>query len=201
MHVFSFSSFGTNPRYRKNIEANFESIKKIPNACMLLYTNTNDLESNVPLEIKVVTVKTDDVNESYFWRFINVIPGSVYFHCRDIDSVISDREIELLSTLDKDYYCIRDHEWHASAPYPIQGGMWGAKFDSTRTYQWNKLVSWWIENKKPFEYYSDMWFLTRYLYPFIQRDGIEFDGCGSRWGGTPITIKRKHEEDYIGKVV
>ena len=67
-------------------------------------------------------------------------------------------------------------------------------------HQWNNLVKWWIKNKRPFDYYSDMWFLTRYMYPRIQRQGIQFDGCGSRWSGVPINYPRLNEEDYIGRV-
>ncbi len=205
MDIFSFSSFGNDEKYYKNLRANLDIIKSL-NARMVVYVDSENKFSKLQDDDNLSIIRipnSNDLKESYFYRFI--IPHTRilcdYFHCRDIDSIISEREIKLLSDIDRtNFYCIRDHKHHADAPYPIQGGMWGMRANLSMKHQWNNLVKWWIKNKSPFDYYSDMWFLTRYIYPHIQREGIQFDGCGSRWGGVPVNYPRQNDEDYIGKV-
>lgn len=196
MHTFSFSLYGNNSRYTSGIERNEQFLKNSGiDYQVVLHT---DVQRTVPARWQLVHHKVKHPLDCHFWRFTSV---GLYpkVHVRDIDSTISDRE---LPELDRSpIYCMRDHYWHSpagGAPFPVQGGMWGATAESL-PYNFPKLVNWWIANKSPFERYSDMWFLNRYVYPYIRRFGLEIDGIGSAWGGVPFLTPRVGD-NYVGAV-
>lgn len=192
-HTFSFSLQGTDKRYTSGIERNNTALLASGlDFNVVLHT---DRQQPVPAKWQTVLHPTGQSLECHFWRFESV---GIYskVHVRDIDSTISAREIAELER--SDIYCMRDCKYHAEAPYPVQGGMWGAT-DISFPYNFPKLVDWWVRNKAPFERYSDMWFLNRYVYPYIRRFGLEIDGAGSRWGGVPFSTPRIGTA-YVGDV-
>lgn len=195
-HTFSFSLFGDDTRYTHGIERNAEYLQKCGiDYEVILHT---DKPRKVPDRWVTVLHVPKDPLDCHFWRFTTVGTRPMV-HVRDIDSTISDRELPELTR--SPIYCMRDHHYHSpagGAPYPVQGGMWGCSSNmSPRNFSY--LVKWWMENKRPFQRYSDMWFLNRYIYPYIRRFGIEIDGCGSSWGGVPFSTNRQNDY-YVGKV-
>jgi hypothetical protein len=194
MHTFSFSLYGADPRYTSGIERNQQFLKNSGiDYQVILHT---DQATAIPHNWSIVLHKVKHPLDCHFWRFLSVGQHE-RVHVRDIDSTISDRELPELSRAD--IYCMRDHYWHApvgGAPSPVQGGMWGAT-GGILPFNFPKLVQWWIDNKSPFERYSDMWFLNRYVYPYIRRFGLEIDGVGSAWGGVPFLTSRVGNS-YVG---
>ena len=200
--IFSFSLTGNKPRYTRGINLNCKALEHLlPNKHQVFLHIDDTVSVEIPNNWHVVRHATNKTNECMFWRFETVdcavVDSNKIVHVRDIDSVITQREIELLKSLDKKVYCIRDHQWHIDMPYPVLGGLWGAA-PSALDPHFADLVRWWIVNKAPFEYLADMWFLNRYVYPHIITRGIEIESLPSRRWGT--LIRPAYDSDYMGRV-
>jgi hypothetical protein len=203
--AFSFSLQGLAPNYYDGIRKNAEAIAtRFTNATMLLYTCENIKDIAIPnLTFKVIKRNYSDDLSCHFWRF-EAVTLSEYSHVcvRDIDSTVSDREVAAIhywikST--KTYHCMRDHECHSyngGCPHPILGGMWGAV--PTKVYpQFKSLLKYWLDKKRPFKRYADMWFLNRYIYPYVLQDGIQHDSQDTHWGGIKFPTHRIGTE-FVG---
>lgn len=200
--IFSFSLSGNKPRYTDGVKLNYDALQRfLPNQHQVFLHIDDTAKVQIPNEWNVVRHNRNQSNECMFWRFetidANIIGSNEVVHVRDIDSVVTLREIDLLESLAKKAYCIRDHQWHADMPYPVLGGLWGAS-PSALFPHFSELVRWWIEKKAPFEYLSDMWFLNRYVYPHIVTRGIEIESLASRRWGT--LIDQAKDADYMGRV-
>lgn len=112
-----------------------------------------------------------------FWRFTStVLPEYEAVLVRDIDSVPTRREANAVAEwLASPYklHTMHDHPCHEGAR--VMGGMWGAK-PGAFPYDFDYLVRWWVQHKGPFEKGADQWFLSRYVYPYAERDGL------NHWG-------------------
>lgn len=206
--LFSFSLQGKDPRYTKGVEENLKSIRKLfGNAHMVVYSpdDPSDYVFGDKTGLHWEKVEPRDDNSCHFWRFKAISNVEYDYVCvRDIDSLVSLREhaavMHWIET-GKSFHCMRDHYWHTEAggaPFPIQGGMWGAK-PSSAPKNWSILVDYWLTNKAPFGRYSDMWFLNRFIYPLLLTDGIQHDGCGSHWTGLSFPTRREGN-DFVGQV-
>lgn len=204
MDYYSFVVYGTQQKYRNGLHANIDVLRGLENKYIVVYydsynTYIKDTYSDVP-NLKSFDIGNDG---NMFWRFmLRDLPMSKgdTFHSRDADSCITVRELKLIEQFknsNRQVYCIRDHYHHNDAPYPIQGGLWGCKKDVYIKAKLSSLVPWWINNKQPFDYFSDMWFLNRYVYPFVKRFGVQYESTQSRWFGELIT-KDPHG-DYMGR--
>lgn len=203
MIAFAFSLQGQEPRYFNGLYKNAEAIKRLwPDATMLIYTT-----ENIPdLGIKTRVFREAPCKDTtcHFWRF-KAITLKEYDHVcvRDIDSTIGEREtlaVKLWIESGKTYHCMRDHPCHSysgGCPHPILGGMWGA-VPARSPDNFLRLVNYWIVTKRPFVRFSDMWFLQRYIYPYLLQDGIQFDSQDCHWGGVPFPGERT-EQNYVGK--
>lgn len=201
--LFSFSLQGQEPKYVKGVQANLDAITNYFGNTAVMRVYGDYLP---PLDTKdrcmIDWIRRDPKKDlsCHFWRFLAAVDARFDYVCiRDIDSVVSIREYNAL--LDwfksgKHYHCMRDHHWHAQAPNPVQGGLWGL-IPKYAPPNFETLLDWWLRYKGPFKRYSDMWFLNRYIYPHILHNGIQHDGCGSRWGGIPFPTTRLYDE-YVG---
>lgn len=201
--AFAFSLQGTDPKYTRGVERNLTALQRYfgSDAMMLLYGDVNPGE-HTNLEWMPREAKGD--TSCHFWRFAAVCDTRFDRVCvRDIDSVVSEREVAAVLEWESSglgFHCMRDHYWHTTgggAPFPVQGGMWGA-MPARVPKNFGNLLAWWVKNKGPFQRYSDMWFLNRYIYPHLLVDGMQHDGCDSHWGGRNFPTPRVGSE-YVGE--
>lgn len=195
LEVFSFSLTGNDPRYLSGVLPNAQSIYRYnQDAEFHLHIDDtvdflsfeNDLRSTV--KTKIIHWTRNESLECHFWRFASVdLDNPALVHVRDIDSLFCERDSFLCQYIKNSgikAYAIRDHYWHdpARIPFPVLGGMWGIH-SKVLPYNFSNLVHWWVQNKKPFERFADMWFLQRYVYPYILRQGKVFSSIdvGSKW--------------------
>lgn len=199
-HTFSFSFQGLDDRCTSGIERNETFLKE--SGLDYEVVLHSDRPWILPNKWTNVIHPTGSSLECDFWRFetVGTLP---LVHVRDIDSTISSRELPELDRAA--IYCIRDRHYQLSGgempwPCPVQGGMWGATKEAT-PHNFSRLVKWWVAHKAPFERYSDMWFLNRYIYPYIRKFGLEIDGTGYTWGrgGVPFLAPRVGIS-YVGEV-
>lgn len=204
MDYFSFVIYGTQQKYRNGLHANIDFLRGIENVIIVVYYD--DYNKYIPdtySDVKNLVYHPIGTCGNMFWRFMlkdTILKEHDSFHSRDADSCVTERELQLLDNFrSSNYsaYCIRDCNFHNEAPYPIQGGMWGCKPDTYNRAKLNLLVPWWIEHKQPFDYFSDMWFLNRYIYPFVKRFGVQYESSQSRWYGE--LIPKDPNGDYIGR--
>lgn len=116
-----------------------------------------------------------------FWRFATV--GSSDYDAvlvRDADSICGAREgAAVADWLESGlgFHTMHDHIAHTAR---VMGGMWGARRDAF-PYDFQHLVRWWIKHKGPFDYDADQWFLSRYVWPYAERNGIHHCDGNSRF--------------------
>lgn len=169
--------------YLEGFKRNVEEIPKAyPGADIVLHH-----DSTVPSEVVALANKTRrwekrDDTTCMFWRFTTV--GDQEYDAvliRDADSVPTFREANAVREwLDSGlpFHTMHDHPAHAD--YRVMGGMWGARRNAF-PYDFKHLVEWWITYKTPFQYNSDQWFLTRFLYPYTERQGMNHSGIQTKF--------------------
>lgn len=201
--AFSYSLSGNNPRYTSGVSENLKRITAYnPNAFCILH-----IDSTVKVDTSgwnVITHPKSKSLESHFWRFETA--GYDTFdivHVRDIDSLFNSRDVAICSHIKESgiqAYGLRDSEWHtpSNSPHPLFGGMWGIQ-PKLLPQDFTNLVQWWVKNKGPFERWADMWFLQRYVYPYVLRYGKVFSSVdvGSRWPSLPFP-KSVPKGEHIG---
>ena len=106
-----------------------------------------------------------------FWRFASIDNLDTVL-VRDCDSPIIDREIAAVNhwlACDKLLHTMHDHPAHAAKT--VLAGLWGAK-PGGLPLNFAYLVRWWLTHRAPFTYGTDEWFLHRYVYPYVIRNGL-----------------------------
>lgn len=118
---------------------------------------------------------------------------------RDTDSIISDREVELINTWlnsSYDFHIIRDHPLHNM---PIMGGLFGIKkslYGLFRRKYFNH-----FQNYERLDYNGDQLFLAHCLYLNIIDSALIHTSCYAFYGETFVKIsKSSNYKNFIGSV-
>lgn len=185
----SFSLFGESDHYLKGLIINSKLSKEIyPNSTLIVHTDKPEVvRSAIPDAEIVEYIEQGDLTGA-FWRFLSYNDprfDAVLF--RDADSVVNVREAAAVSEWLESglpIHAMLDHEAHTHGDWPVMAGMWGVRKGGL-PFDFNYLVRWWLDNKKPFRYTSDQWFLRRYVWPLIASgDGLlHTRDLSVRWGG------------------
>lgn len=185
----SFSLFGQSPHFLDGLCRNYKVRDKIyPDCKMIVHTDQPEtVKASLP-DADVVSYPVSEDLSGCFWRFLSYNDDrfdAVIF--RDADSVINVREAAAVNDwLSKGLplYASLDHHQHFSGEWPVMAGMWGARKGGI-PFDFNHLVRWWVNNKGPFKYTSDQWFLRRYVWPLIASgDGVVYNKKPqTRWRG------------------
>ena len=131
----SFSLFGTDLKYYVGAEKNVMlNNQLLPDWETVIYYHPNNFKNEYLKKLKnlgaiMVDVSTITIGGRpsedfpFFWRFLSFLNDGMTLS-RDLDSRLSDREVEYIRQWEKsreDYFIIRDHPWHS--PYP--SGLFG----------------------------------------------------------------------------
>jgi hypothetical protein len=212
MNVFTFSVYGSDPKYCQGVVENLEEIqKRFPDFKVYLYVST-DVPYTYIAEYKkfpcaVIETIPYSGHVMLFWRYFAIDLDSVAaMFPRDADSRINDRDEwcvrQFLQSSDKHLHMIRDHFWHKTL---ITGGMWGIKKTLGLPHKMMKLFEDWHAKVggRPLAYGDDQTFLSEFLYPSIPEKVklIHSNIIGhERETVTPIPDHLFSDTDFIGNV-
>lgn len=128
----SYSLFGDSKKYINGIKRNADLIDKYyPDWEMIIYVNKEGLENFLSLDYKeqfnIIIASTGNTNAvGTMWRFfVHDLADCERFIIRDLDSRISQREVDAVNAWIESghkLHIMRDHPHHG---HVIMGGMWG----------------------------------------------------------------------------
>jgi len=205
--TFSFSLYGDNRKYSDPLFTNIEVIKSNFNIFEIYIYFDNSVPSSVVNELKkrganLLQMKANynTAAEKMSWRY-NPILNNINDCCiiRDADSIITDREIELIKewlNTSYNFHIIRDHPLHNM---PIMGGLFAVKkglFDNFKKIydtKFTKYIS--------LDYNGDQLFLAHEIYPLVVNESLIQTSCFSFMFEKVLFIKKaKNPANYIGSV-
>lgn len=180
--VFSFSLWGTNPKYTEGMIQNARQIEQqFPTARVWVY-----MAEDVPTGIKarltecsnvaIVPIKRQEGALSMFDRFTAIDDSDCdIMFVRDADSRVHDRDAACVYDFlasDKALHVIRDHYHHKSR---IMGGMWGFRKQKDMPSLKSLIEKWRATNPYRIDYYCDQHFLNEVVYPMHNKNMMVHD--------------------------
>jgi hypothetical protein len=176
MILASFSLYGNVPKYLVGAVRNAERINDFGSEWQSVFY----LGAEIPIEVETelqthgaMIRKWDSTwhKNGMFWRFKAVEEFDYDFVIfRDVDSRISERELEALNqwfVSGKQLHIMRDHPHHNAL---ILGGMWGLASNSMQTY-----IDWGSVTKYGTQHGQDQIFLEREVYPNLKKSAHKND--------------------------
>jgi hypothetical protein len=197
MKVISFCVFGQQEVYLRGVCENLRRIPEIyPGWQAMVFTeadrNFRFLKACRALGAEIILKPPVAGAGGMFWRFEPVDdPRYEAVIVRDADSLVSKREQAAVDEWLRSpavLHVMHDSHHHWDGPWPVLGGMWGAKRGAFPIQSsFHHLLKWWQANRGPFEYFADQWFLKRYVWPHVRRTGlIHSSNVHSKYGGNPF---------------
>lgn len=173
---------------------------QFPGATLILHHDSTVPGELVDMADETVEWPVSQSLECMYWRYTSIDAYDAVA-VRDADSVPNAREVGAVQAwLDSDFgiHTMHDHPHHKAL---VMGGMWGAKAGAL-PYDFPHLVRWWLKNKGPFAYGSDEKFLTRFVYPYAEKNGLNHWGISNAaltsvafpGGPSPVT-------GYVGEII
>lgn len=197
--IISFSLYGNNSRYTKNIDTIILLYKTLLPDWKCRFYIASDVSSSIVESIAehgcdILIMKAKDVDHRYsLWRFLANEDASVAIF-RDLDSLPTQRELQMIKQWmisDKALHIIRDHPYHSA---PIMAGMWGIKDIKLNLRQQ-------IKDASITDFYGvDQLFLERY-YKTELANALIHDSFPRFPNENPIVIPYQSKEHYIGHVI
>lgn len=201
MILISYSLFGKNRIYYDPIKENYFKLEKYQISgnkikFVLFHDNSIDLNFFSDLDIIKFNIESNDYFKNIvprMWRFASPkFHEANYYLFRDSDSLILDKEIEILDEwIKSDFYwsVIRDSRYHL---YPILAGTFGVKRQKS-----DQLVLILKSAKKSNNHFYDQLFLSKFLYPKIIKNLIVYTSFLG-FKNENIIIIKKTLNDFIG---
>jgi hypothetical protein len=178
MIYFSFSLYGSNPKYTVGMICNAAILqKRFPEACVCVY-----VADDVPKQIidslmtfsnvKLIHTEKKPGCSGMFDRFLTIdVSDCDIMFVRDADSRVHERDaacIEDFLASSNTLHIIRDHKYHTM---PIMGGMWGIRKSGMAQTMKTMLESWSIHG----DYGDDQNFLKINIYSLFCNDAMIHD--------------------------
>lgn len=195
--ILSFSLWGDNPTYTIGAIKNAElALHFYPEFECWFYIH----KDTVPLEIieklnnmsnTKIILKEGDLNlhKPMTWRFESIDNPEVEINMsRDTDTRILLREklaVDEWIESGKTFHIMRDHPHHMNNIYPIFAGMFGTKKIKNISSWTNILNSIKYVNK-----FDDQVFLSKYIYPIINKDCLIHSSFGKLLNENINSVKR-----------
>lgn len=201
MKIVSYSLYGDKKRYTINSLVNLELCKKYyPDWRVVIYYDAT-VPGVIINEIKKfdncqLIEKTGIHHGRSWWRFLSYDIADV-FMSRDIDSHITEREVDAVEewlSSPKSMHIMRDHQGHNRR---IQAGMFGIK-KSNRLESMKNLIGDRITQRQ--HYGNDEDFLSQIVYPIFVGDMMVHDSWPRPWESDKTNEWRKPilGEQFIG---
>lgn len=170
MNLFSFSLYGSAPRYWQGAIANAVIAAELfPDWICRFYVDRHNTTTEALHRMENCQVRAKPpVKEgcAMLWRFAAASGGDVDYVCfRDADSRLSQRERRAIQDWQNsacEYHIIRDHPQHFHPA--IRGGLWGVNGGYKDMELW---IDQFIEQANPAPRGLDELFLQRYIAPLL----------------------------------
>jgi len=213
--IISFSLWGDNPLYVKGAYENIKLQRQFYKDWICRFY----IHDSVPEDTKQLLIdegaevveKHEDLkkyafNIGWFWRFEVLDDTDVQrFIVRDIDSRISQRELNCVIDWQKSklpFHIIRDHRMHGVR---LIAGMWGATKDFSDTIDYEKLRDEFFKHNpenNPVHGGYDQFFLSTVIYPLVKKNSCIHDDYHFFKDEIVRHIPHlKSKDDFIGKPV
>lgn len=178
--VFSFSLWGTNPKYTEGMIQNAKDISlNFPEAYVYIYI-TDDVPTYIQERlallpnVHILSSPKQEGSLNLFDRFLAIDDCDIMI-VRDADSRIHNRDIScihdfLAST--KTLHIIRDHKCHQNR---IMGGMWGLRKMRNKPSMKTLIDQWKMRNKRIISYGCDQIFLSVTIYNMYMNSRLVHD--------------------------
>lgn len=195
LKIVSYSLWGNNKIYYDGILSNYKIIEKLlPDYTMRIYVESIiDYTKWKEYNIQFVPVVSLGPFHGMYWRFMACEDADVAL-IRDLDSRISQREIELIKEWeksDKNFHIIRDHPLHKM---PIMGGTWGCKGMLLK--EIHRLIK---EHGNFLNYGDDQVFLKNIIFPLVKDVCLEHCSCGFGFTSDHKPFNKSIDGSFIGE--
>lgn len=194
--IISYSLWGDNNIYLKGVLKNYERINTVlVDYKMRIYVDSSYNKKEVLYSIsnlEIIEVKSLGDYHGMYWRFFAFEDCDVVLS-RDLDSRITDREIEIIRKWEDSkfsFFVIKDHILHKM---PIMGGMWGGRNGL-------KNIKDLIKTYGEFSSYGDdQKFLKQHIFPIIENDCIEFSSNNNFFFKNRFLFEKSKTGEFIGE--
>jgi len=213
--IISYSIWGSDPKYFKNIIPNIKLAKELYPGwiCRFYYDNTvpSDIIQQIIQEGGEVSLQPkSDGFYGMFWRFYPMDDDSVErFIVRDADSLLSEREADAIKEWTESglpFHTMRDNPMHN---FWILGGMWGAvpvKLKINIKLEIDK----WLKNNSSFvfkyirgKYFNtDQLFLKDVIWPRIINKHMAHESIETDFAGIKKRFRVENKDGmFIGEPI
>ena len=202
-HLIVYSLYGSIPRYMVGAIKNAVLSQRYPDFDLRFYVGKSvpySVKSTLRLfkNVELIEMDQDEDERSMFWRFYALADLNYdYVLVRDVDSRLSDREIDMHQEFvesGKSFHIIKDHP--TGHNYVISGGMLASK--KSTFHDIDELISIW--DPKP-AYGNDIVFLEHKVWPRIASDCFIHDEYYNTPGSVKSRTKKKYTLDMVGAAV
>jgi hypothetical protein len=201
-HLFSFSVYGSSPKYIVGAIQNALDIQKLgPSFGSVFYCGESLPDTVIQnLELAGGLVRRESKEwhpNGMFWRFQ---AQEEFFDCdvmfRDVDSRINSRELEAVKEWldsDSELHIMRDHPYHNAR---ILGGMWGARAGCSAL---SKLL---LKSKSyGLSHGQDQEFLMNEVYPRFQHNSFVHDSFYNFESHSKFFPTKRIKDEFVGESV
>lgn len=202
MKLYSFSVYGTDPKYTLGAVDNAERIKSLGPEFHAIFHCGKDVDPAHKVELQKLGATVAEWQEDWhpngmFWRFVPKMRESfTHLLVRDTDSRISDRELAAVSQWVESGvagHIMRDHPRHGAS---ILGGMWGITSASwSSNFDWSQI---WKFGKNRGE---DQTFLKNFVYQKLSKDSMIHDSFFSFEKHARSFPIRRQRGEYVGEQI
>jgi hypothetical protein len=180
--VFSFSLFGSQPKYTEGMIINAAQISgRFPGARIFIYI-ADDVPAviakrlSVYPTVRLIRVSRVENTQNTFNRFLAIDDTDCHIMLsRDADSRIHERDAACIDDFiasDKLLHIIRDHPYHGTR---IMAGMWGIRKRALTQPMHNLIQQWMTHANGDTGYGCDQRFLEHVIYPALIRNAMIHD--------------------------
>jgi len=202
MKLYSFSVYGSDPKYSLGAVANAELVLGLGPDFHAIFHCGPEVDPSLIAEIRKLGATVAEWNEDWhpngmFWRFIPQLNESFsHLLVRDTDSRITNRELESVSQWFESGtagHIMRDHPRHGAA---MLGGMWGMTAAAWKeNFDWSQIWRFGTERG------DDQIFLKNFIYPKLYKDSMIHDSFFSFEIHRSIFPTPRIQGEYVGEQV
>jgi hypothetical protein len=198
-NYISFTIYGDIYKYIELLKINVAFLKK-KNFSTIIYCDNENLSliCSIFSDSLVLDGNMFGVKNKMLWRLNPIFDNfSNSFFPRDADSLITEREIELMNLFlksNRSFHIIRDHELHYM---PIMGGLFGVKNELYHVFFADNLINKLFNVKEG--YNLDQLFLADCIYPKIINEALVHTSS-YHYVNEPF-LKIEKVDNYCGKYV
>lgn len=201
-NIISFSLYGTNSLYTKNLNKVIRSYHNVyPDWKCRVYlakdVDPKHIQLLISEQCEVIIMDSEGIDARYTnWRFLAIEDKNAEaVIVRDLDSLATSREkimVDQWLSSEKKFHIIRDHVNHNAI---IMAGLWGIKKNNIDIRKLSRKIL------MTDSYGIDQLFLEKLIYPLVKDDVMVHDSFPRFPEENPIIIPIKAKENHVGEIL